>query len=73
VRFEAAEGYWILELEDELAPLRCTFPLVLHWKLAERFPKATAMLSDAGSDILAFTTCPRAPWKQIWSINPQSV
>jgi hypothetical protein len=42
-------------------------------QLAERFPEATAMLSDAGSDILAFTTCPQAPWTQIRSINPQSV
>jgi hypothetical protein len=42
-------------------------------QLAERFPEATAMLSDAGPDILAFTTCPQARRKQIWSNNPQSV
>ncbi len=36
-------------------------------QLAERFPDAAAMLSDAGPDILAFTTFPQTHWKQIWS------
>jgi transposase-like protein len=40
-------------------------------QLAERFPDAATMLSDAGPDILAFTTFPQAHWKQIWSNNPQ--
>ena len=40
-------------------------------QLTERFPDAAAMLSDAGEDILAFTTFPQTHWKQIWSNNPQ--
>jgi transposase-like protein len=40
-------------------------------QLAERFPDAAALLSEAGPDILAFTTFPQAHWKQIWSNNPQ--
>jgi len=40
-------------------------------QLDERFPDAAAMLSDAGPDILAFTTFPQTHWKQIWSNNPQ--
>ena len=40
-------------------------------QLPERFPDAATMLSDAGPDILAFTTFPQAHWKQIWSNNPQ--
>jgi putative transposase len=40
-------------------------------QLAERFLDAAPMLSDAGPDILAFTTFPQAHWKQIWSNNPQ--
>ena len=41
-------------------------------QLAERFPDAAAMLSDAGrADILAFTSFPQAHWRQIWSNNPQ--
>ena len=40
-------------------------------QLEERFPEAAAMLSDAGPDILAFTTFPQTHWKQIWSNNPQ--
>jgi transposase-like protein len=40
-------------------------------QLTERFPDAAALLSDAGPEILAFTTFPQAHWKQIWSNNPQ--
>ena len=40
-------------------------------QLGERFPAAAEMLSDAGPDILAFTTFPQTHWKQIWSNNPQ--
>lgn len=40
-------------------------------QLGERFSDAAAMLSDAGEDILAFTTFPQTHWKQIWSNNPQ--
>jgi putative transposase len=40
-------------------------------QLAERFPDAAAMLSDAAEEILAFAAFPKAHWKQIWSNNPQ--
>jgi putative transposase len=40
-------------------------------QLDERFPEAAVMLSDAGPDILAFTTFPQTHWRQIWSNNPQ--
>jgi hypothetical protein len=38
---------------------RCSFHHAVD-QLVERFPEATAMLSDAGPDILAFMTCPQA-------------
>ena len=40
-------------------------------QLEERFPEAAAMLADAAPDVLAFTACPVAHWKQVWSNNPQ--
>jgi transposase-like protein len=39
--------------------------------LAEKLPRAADHLSDAKSDLLAFTAHPREIWKQIWSSNPQ--
>jgi putative transposase len=39
-------------------------------QLAPRFPDATALLDDAGPDLLAFTAFPVAHWHQIWSNNP---
>ena len=41
--------------------------------LADRYPKAAAMLADATEDLLAYATFPRAHWKKIWSTNPLSV
>lgn len=38
--------------------------------LAERFPKAAALMDDAKTDVLAFTAFPKAHWRQIWSNNP---
>ena len=38
--------------------------------LADRYPKAAAMLADATEDLLAYATFPRAHWKKIWSTNP---
>ena len=29
------------------------------------------MLAEAASEVLAFTACPVAHWKQVWSNNPQ--
>ena len=39
-------------------------------QLDERFPEAAAMLAEA-PEVLAFTACPLAHWKQVWSNNPQ--
>jgi len=39
-------------------------------QLEGRFPKAAAMLDEAGADLLAFTAFPKTIWKQIWSNNP---
>jgi len=38
--------------------------------LAERFPKAAALMDSAKTDVLAFTAFPREHWRQIWSNNP---
>jgi transposase-like protein len=38
--------------------------------LAERFPKAAALMDSAKYDVLAFTAFPREHWRQIWSNNP---
>ena len=40
-------------------------------QLSERFPAAAEMLTEAGPDILAFSSFPQAHWRQIWSNNPQ--
>jgi putative transposase len=39
-------------------------------QLEERFPNAAAVLEDAAPDLLAFTSFPKAVWRQIWSNNP---
>jgi len=38
--------------------------------LADRFPKAAALMDTAKTDVLAFTAFPREHWRQIWSNNP---
>ena len=38
--------------------------------LADRFPKAAALMDSARTDVLAFTAFPREHWRQIWSNNP---
>lgn len=40
-------------------------------QLAERFGDAATHLSDAASDVLAFTAFPKEHWRQTWSNNPQ--
>ena len=40
-------------------------------QLEARFPAAAAMLAEAAPEVLAFTACPVAHWKQVWSNNPQ--
>jgi putative transposase len=39
--------------------------------LAGKLPAVAAHLDAARADILAFTTFPKAIWRQIWSNNPQ--
>ena len=39
-------------------------------QLDDRFHEAAAMLAEA-PEVLAFTACPVAHWKQVWSNNPQ--
>lgn len=38
--------------------------------LAGSFPKVAAMMTEAKTDVLAFTAFPRAHWQKIWSNNP---
>lgn len=39
--------------------------------LTEKLPKVADHLSDAKSDLLAFTAYPLEVWRKIWSSNPQ--
>ena len=39
-------------------------------QLEERFPDAAAMLADAAPEVVAFTACPLAHWRQVWSNDP---
>ena len=38
--------------------------------LDERFPKAAESMRNARTDVLAFTSFPRAHWRKVWSNNP---
>lgn len=38
--------------------------------LAESFPKVTAMMREAKTDVLASTAFPQGHWQKIWSNNP---
>jgi putative transposase len=38
-------------------------------QLEARFPEATALLEEAGAEILAFTCQPKEHWRQLWSNN----
>ena len=40
-------------------------------QLEPKFAEATALLVDAGPDLLAFATFPKEHWRQLWSNNPQ--
>jgi putative transposase len=40
-------------------------------QLADRFADAARLLEDAAEDVLAFSSFPKAHWRQIWSNNPQ--
>ena len=38
--------------------------------LQGRFPEAAELLAEAQEELLAFTSFPKAVWRQIWSNNP---
>jgi len=38
-------------------------------QLTPRFPEAAALLEEAGTDLLAFTSFPKEHWRQLWSNN----
>lgn len=40
-------------------------------QLNSNFPDAVRLLEEARGDLLAFASCPKEHWKQIWSNNPQ--
>ena len=40
-------------------------------QLEAQFPAAAEHLAEAGPDVLAFSSFPKAHWRQIWSNNPQ--
>jgi transposase-like protein len=39
-------------------------------QLAARFPKIGPLMDGAKTEVLAFTSFPRAHWQKIWSTNP---
>jgi transposase-like protein len=38
-------------------------------QLETRFPDAAALLEEAAPDLLAFSSCPKEHWRQLWSNN----
>ena len=40
-------------------------------QLTDQFPVGADHLADAAADVLAFTSFPKAHWRQVWSNNPQ--
>ena len=42
----------------------------LRDRLAESFPKIGPLMDDAKTEVLAFTTFPKAHWQKLWSTNP---
>jgi putative transposase len=56
--------------QPDAASVHAQFSRVLD-ALAEKLPQVAAHLDAARTDILAFTSFPKAIWRQIWSNNPQ--
>jgi putative transposase len=56
--------------QPDAASVHAQFTRVLD-ALAEKLPQVAAHLDAARPGILAFTTFPKAIWRQIWSNNPQ--
>ncbi len=46
------------------------FDRVLN-QLSVSFPEAAQLIEETRGDLLAFASCPKEHWKQIWSNNPQ--
>jgi transposase-like protein len=56
--------------QPDAASVHAQFGRVLD-ALEEKLPQVAAHLDAARADILAFTSFPKAIWRQIWSNNPQ--
>jgi putative transposase len=56
--------------QPDAASVHAQFGRVLD-ALADKLPQVAAHLDTAHADILAFTSFPKAIWRQIWSNNPQ--
>ena len=56
--------------QPDAASVHAQFSRILD-ALAEKLPAVAAHLDGARADVLAFTSFPRAIWRQIWSNNPQ--
>src|SRR3984957_18030781 len=56
--------------QPDAASVHAQFSRVLD-ALAGKLPQVAAHLDGARTDILAFTSFPKAIWRQIWSNNPQ--
>jgi putative transposase len=55
--------------QPDAASVHAQFGRVLD-ALADKLPQVAAHLDGARGDILAFTSFPKAIWRQIWSNNP---
>ena len=56
--------------QPDAASVHAQFSRVLD-ALTDKLPQVAAHLDTARTDILAFTSFPKAIWRQIWSNNPQ--
>jgi putative transposase len=56
--------------QPDAASVHAQFGRVLD-ALTDKLPQVAAHLDAARADILAFTSFPKAIWRQIWSNNPQ--
>jgi transposase-like protein len=56
--------------QPDAASVHAQFGRVMD-ALDEKLPQVAAHLDAARADILAFTSFPKAIWRQIWSNNPQ--
>ena len=56
--------------QPDAASVQAQFARVLD-ALADKLPQVAAHLDGARADILAFTSFPKAIWRQIWSNNPR--